>query len=180
MSLGGSLHLRPEAGGFNQGVLRQSVQLVPKAVRVQRALTVSKQRKAIDERRKKRIARADTKHWNHDKCCCQRGKDLHDGRACHEEYSDDLVHRIRLYFENLSDSNQRIFYLQRFRSIDLDDTPDDEDLTRKCKGELRMEKPDVLARRLTNHESGLFGLLLPNPATNTLCTQYMCSDFFSV
>ena len=49
-------------------------------------------------------------------------------------------------------------------------------MTRKCKGELWVEKPDVLSRRLANHASGLLGNLLPNPAESL--TQYMCSAFF--
>ena len=125
---------------------------------VRRDSALQKKRKAalaVNEKRAKRIASADKKHWDHDECCCKRSKDLHDGRACHEEYSDALVYRLRLYFENLSESNQRVFYLERFRStIDLDDIPDDVDLTRKCKGELWVEKPAVLAKRLTNHSSG--------------------------
>ena len=148
--LGGFLQIPlPEAVGFD----RQSVVFVPN---VRAGSALQKKRKAdVNEKHAKRIANVDKKHWDHDKCCCMRSRDLHDGRACHEEYSDALVYRLRLYFENLSESNQRVFYLERFRStIDLDDIPDDVDLTRKCKGELWVEKPAVLAKRLTNHSSG--------------------------
>jgi hypothetical protein len=181
MSLGGSLQIRPLARGFDAPVeLRQSVIIVPNAQKKKSPSALEKERKAVKEKHKKCVAKANKGHWEEGTRCCVRSEALNDeNQSCNEQYKPALVYRLRLYFANLSDSNQRAFYLERFRTtLDLEDTPDDEDQTNKKLGEIRVETPEVLDRRLARQSSGLYGKLLPNPSLNTACTQYMCGRFF--
>ena len=178
MSLGGSLQIRPLERGFTPVQLRQSVIIVPNAQKKKSPSALEKERKAVKEKHRKCVAKANQGHWEEGTRCCARSEALNDEQqSCNEQYKPSLVYRVRLYFANLSDSNQRAFYLERFRTtLDHEDTPDDEDQTNKKLSEIRVETPEVLDRRLAQQSSGRYGKLLPSPSNAG--TQYMCGRFF--
>ena len=115
----------------------------------------------------KRNAKADS-FWIGNACC---------NAACNTAYDNVLVYRIRMYFNSLSDSMQREFARQRMvlKRPEILDAPDF-DVTGSRLYEIRIERPSILRKRLTDLNTTTNRFVLPEPGAGV--TQHMCQKFF--
>ena len=180
MSLGGRLHVVESKGGEGEEEPLRNRVLFTTASDAQAARLTNKQpsNRSVQKANTalRREERSANKMWPEDKTCCEKSVKLNEVHCC-SAYSDVLVFRLRQYFNSLSDSNQRAFIVERMRTTkNLSDVAEDVDFTHTPLKQIWLEKPDVLHRRISAHQTGKSGVMLPAPCD--IDTQYVCTKFF--